>query len=240
MRRPGVLAAGVALTVAVLGGAAVAVAGLPGTGGGRGAAVADGSTAPSGSASRTDGGTSPAAGTVAAEPVTPLVRELSVASGHDVADRDVLVSAQVDGDRVVLLAREAREDEAAYGGRAAQLWLSRQGAPFERLSDYLSYDLSCMEGDAVCERLRPTGLGLAAVWQDGDRSTLLVALPEGRTAQVRTAEGAPVALTAAERGSVGTVRTDLPWDLAVDVTQAGDTYRLPLPVGGVVTGIAGG
>jgi hypothetical protein len=150
-------------------------------------------------------------------------------------ERDVLASGVVNGSRLVLLTTDAHEEEATQGGKAAQLWLAQGGAQLSLLSDYLSYDLGCEVEDDVCQRVKPDGLGLVVVWHEQDRDTVLIALKADRRPNVRTAEGDAIALDRTAGGYIGTGRTQSPWEMIVSVDGSSGRYRLPLPVGGVVS-----
>ncbi|GAA2207170.1 hypothetical protein GCM10009850_026280 [Nonomuraea monospora] len=166
-------------------------------------------------------------GTVSARPETGPVERLSAQLGRPV---DALVYGQAGAETLVVLPRRANEKD----GKAAELWAATEGAPFRQVSDYLSYDLACERGDEVCERIRPSGLGFAALRVAHGRVFVIVAIAPGRSATVTTPEGTSTAVPAA---GIAETRTARPWEIEIRVSTAdGTSYVLPLPPGGVVEG----
>lgn len=163
--------------------------------------------------------------TVAVQPATDPLTRLAAQLGRPV---DPLVYGEAGSESLVILRREANEDERKAGGKAAEMWAAPQGQPFTLVSDYLSYDFGCAQGDKVCEELRPSGLGFAAVRVTPQgRAFVLVALPAGRTARV-------AGVTVPTSGVVE-VSAAKPWEIEITVSAAdGRSYVLPLPPGGVV------
>lgn len=180
-------------------------------------------------------------GAVGAQPAqdeaTRLDR-LGNALGRPVSPGEIVVSGVADSSLVVAVERQPRAEESALRGRAAQVWATNSRGVFKQLSDYISYDFACTVGDSECERLRPSGLGFLAVLTDASRAGtvfVLVNVPDGRRAEVLTAEGARIPVERSSAGAVVKVRTNRPWDLTVAVsTSQGRSYQLPLPPGGVV------
>ncbi|MFI7124400.1 hypothetical protein ACIBQ1_01820 [Nonomuraea sp. NPDC050153] len=166
-------------------------------------------------------------------PADPLSR-LGGQLGRPLGPSDVLVYGQAGPETLVVLARQAKEEERTKGGKAAELWAGTDGTPFRRVSDYLSYDFGCVQGDEVCERTRPSGLGFAAVRMTQGRTFVIVSIAPGRTATVTTAEGQSTTVRAS---GISKTRTARPWEIEIRVSMAdGASYVLPLPPGGVVEG----
>ena len=105
--------------------------------------------------------------------------------------------------------------------------------------DYLSYDFACKDADAVCPRVRPGGLGFAALRrQPGGRTFVLVGATGDRPVRVTTAEGKVHQVGAVPNGAIVEVATAEPWRTRIQVTlpSGGGSYELMLPPLGVVTG----
>lgn len=163
--------------------------------------------------------------TVAVQPATDPLTRLAAQLGRPI---DPLVYGEAGSESLVVLPRAANEEESKAGGKAAEMWAAPQGRPFTLVSDYLSYDFGCAQGDEVCAELRASGLGFAAVRVTPQgRTFVLVALPAGRTARV-------AGVTVPTSGVVE-VSAAKPWEIEITVSAAdGRSYVLPLPPGGVV------
>ncbi|WP_019869916.1 hypothetical protein [Salinispora oceanensis] len=164
-------------------------------------------------------------------------RRLSRDTGSVVTAQQVLAAGRAGDEDLVLVKRSARPEEAAAGGKAAELWVATGSGKFSRSSDYISYDLACVDGDAVCPVERPTGLGVLVVRHlPGRGSYVFVAVAAGRQVEVTTVEGQTSAAPGNPYGTVVKVETAEPWRIRVRV-ELPDTkaYELPLPPGGVIT-----
>ncbi|MEU7614409.1 hypothetical protein [Micromonospora sp. NPDC049204] len=179
-----------------------------------------------------------------ASPVAPAgqdmdetARRLSRDSESVVTAQQVLAAGRAGDEDLVLVKRSARPEEAAAGGKSAELWVATNSGAFNRKSDYISYDFACVAEDAVCGTERSGGLGVVVVRHLPGRGTyVLVAVPAGRQIEVTTAEGRTSATPGDPHGTVVMVQTAQPWQIKVRV-QLPDTrtYQLPLPPGAVVT-----
>lgn len=171
--------------------------------------------------------------TVAVE-ADPL-REIAIQAGHPVGPGDVLVQGQAGTETLIALTRQANETERKSGGKAAELWVVEAGGSVRRVSDYLSYDFACLQGDTVCEKTRPRGLGFAAVRVTPQGEVFVaVAVPTDRTVTVTSAEGQS---NTVRTPGIVEVRTEQPWKVKITVSLAdNESYVLPLPPGGVVEG----
>ncbi|MFG1763490.1 hypothetical protein ACGFIH_09200 [Micromonospora parva] len=158
--------------------------------------------------------------------------------GRPVTPAQVVAVGRTGTETLVLIGREPRGEERAAGGRAAEVWVAPDGGDPSRLSDYLSYDLACVDGDATCAAVRATGggLGVAVARRSGGRLYVLVQAPPGRTVEV-VAAGVPHRLGPAPRGAVAEVVAADPYD-EVQVwasTADGQRYRVPWAPGAVLT-----
>lgn len=158
--------------------------------------------------------------------------QLSEAMGAPVPADRVLAAADTGAESVVALRRES----APAGEKAAEVWIARDGQPYRMVSDFLSYDSGCMDGDKVCAEVLPTGLGMYLVRQSADgRAIVLATAPDGRRVEIVTRNG-PVAPVAAQRG----VMTEIPAAEANEVRVRaylpdGRSYFLPTAPGAVIT-----
>ncbi|WP_026184760.1 hypothetical protein [Salinispora vitiensis] len=164
-------------------------------------------------------------------------RRLSRDTGSVVTAQQVLAAGRAGDEDLVLVKRSARPEEAAAGGKAAELWVATGSGMFSRRSDYISYDLTCVAEDAVCRAERPTGLGMLVVRHLPGRGTyVFVAVPADRRVAVTTVEGRTSAVPGNPYGTVVEVDTAEPWRIRVRVELPDTTaYELPLPPGGVIT-----
>ncbi|MEU7653993.1 hypothetical protein AB0C41_18435 [Micromonospora taraxaci] len=157
--------------------------------------------------------------------------------GRAVTEAQIVAVGRAGSETLVLVNREPHADERAVGGRAAEVWVAPDGGGARRLHDYLSYDLACIDGDAVCAAVRSTGsgLGVAVARRSGGRLYVLVQAPQGRTVEV-VADGVPHSLGPAPRGAVTEVVAIEPYD-EVQVwasTADGQRYRIPWAPGAVL------
>ncbi|MGW0809226.1 hypothetical protein [Nonomuraea sp. NPDC002799] len=181
---------------------------------------------------------SPLAGTtsvsVSARPPVDPLGLLGAQLGRPLGPSDALVYGEAGPEVLVVLSKQANEEERKRGGKAAALWAATEGTQFRQVSDYLSYDLGCEQGDEVCERTRPSGLGFAAVRVTQGRVFVIVAIAPGRSTTVTTPEGESTAMRVS---GIAETRTARPWEIEIRVSTAdGTSYVLPLPPGGVVEG----
>ncbi|MGC4846057.1 hypothetical protein ACLQ3F_02375 [Micromonospora sp. DT15] len=158
--------------------------------------------------------------------------------GRPVTQAQVVAVGRIGTETLVLLRREPRVEERSAGGQAAEVLITPDGGGPRRLLDYLSYDLACVDGDAVCAAVRSTGsgLGVAVARRSGGRLYVLVQAPQGRTVEV-VADGVSHPLGAAPRGAVAEVVAAEPYD-EVQVwasTADGQRYRIPWAPGAVLT-----
>ncbi|MEW2427647.1 hypothetical protein AB0877_06485 [Micromonospora sp. NPDC047644] len=158
--------------------------------------------------------------------------------GRPATPAQVVAVGRVGTETLVLIRREPRAEERAAGGQAAEVVITSDGGGPRRLLDHLSYDLACVDGDAVCTALRSTGsgLGVAVARRSGGRLYVLVQAPQGRTVEV-VAGGVSHPLGAAPRGAVAEVVAAEPYD-EVQVwasTTDGRRYRIPWAPGAVLT-----
>ncbi|MEU8283433.1 hypothetical protein AB0C01_03790 [Micromonospora sp. NPDC048905] len=159
------------------------------------------------------------------------------ADGRAVTEAQVVAVGRAGTETLVLVTREPRAEERAIGGKAAEVWIAPDGGGARLLHDYLSYDLACINGDAVCAAVRSTGsgLGVAVARRSGGRLYVLVQAPQGRTVEV-VADGVPHSLGPAPRGAVTEVVAIEPYD-EVQVwasTADGQRYRIPWAPGAVL------
>lgn len=170
-------------------------------------------------------------GVPTATPAGDVLRRFTEAQAVPVAD--VLVAETAGDYAVAVVRRDANAAEAAYGGKAAQLWVSRDGGAFRQVSDYLSYDFACPAGDAVCEAVRPDIGFFAVVTTDPGRALAVVSVPPDRSVRGFTGDGA----RRPAGGRVTEIAVNRPTDLQARVATAdGQEYGIPLPPGGVVAG----
>ncbi|MET8261343.1 hypothetical protein [Micromonospora sp. NPDC005205] len=160
------------------------------------------------------------------------------ADGRPVTQAQVVAVGRMGTETLVLIRREPRAEERPAGGHAAEVLITSDGGGPRRLLDYLSYDLACVDGDAVCAAVRSTGsgLGVAVARRSGGRLYVLVQAPQGRTVEV-VADGVSHPLGAAPRGAVAEVVAAEPYD-EVQVwasTTDGQRYRIPWAPGAVLT-----
>ncbi|MEU8115157.1 hypothetical protein [Micromonospora sp. NPDC048947] len=158
--------------------------------------------------------------------------------GRPVTQAQVVAVGRAGTETLVLVGREPHGAERAAGGRAAEVWTAPDGGDPRRLSDYLSYDLACVDGDAACTAVRATGsgLGVAVARRSGGRLYVLVQAPPGRTVEV-VAAGVSHPVGPAPRGAVAEVVAAEPYD-EVQVwasTADGQRYRIPWAPGAVLT-----
>lgn len=171
-----------------------------------------------------------------APPAPPTLAQelgrLGEAVGAPVPPERVLAAAATGAESVLVLSRASNQP----GEKAAEVWIARDGEAYRMVSDYLSYDFGCLADDQVCEEVRPTGLGLYLVRQDGDgRTFVLATAPDGRRVEVVTADGTATPVPA-QRGVLIQVR-------AADANKAqvraylpdGRHYVLPPAPGAVLT-----
>lgn len=164
-------------------------------------------------------------------------RRLSRDTGSVVTTPQILAAGRAGDEDLVLVKRSARPEEAAAGGKAAELWVATGSGMFSRRSDYISYDLTCVAEDTVCLAERPTGLGVLVVRHLPGRGTyVFVAVPADRRVEVTTMEGQTSAAPGGSYGTVVKVETAEPERIRVRV-ELPDTkaYELPLPPGSVIT-----
>ncbi|MDG4837541.1 hypothetical protein O7631_13525 [Micromonospora sp. WMMD967] len=159
------------------------------------------------------------------------------ADGRAVTEAQIVAVGRAGSETLVLVNREPRAEERSVGGKAAEVWVAPYGGGARRLHDYLSYDLACVDGDAVCAAVRSTGsgLGVAVARRSGGRLYVLVQAPQGRTVEV-VADGVPHSLGPAPRGAVTEVVAIEPYD-EVQVwasTADGQRYRIPWAPGAVL------
>jgi len=177
--------------------------------------------------------------TAASVPLTPgQLTGLSRAAGAPVTEDQIIAVGNVGGEILVAVRREARLEERAAGGRAAEIFIDSDDGTFRRASDYLSYDFGCVDGDAVCAAVRSTGLGLFVIRrQPGGRVFVLAQAPKGRQVQV-VAQGRAYPAGTAEFGTVVELEAPRPdGQLEVWVTMAdGRRYRIPEAPGAMITG----
>ncbi|MFI6781073.1 hypothetical protein [Micromonospora sp. NPDC050276] len=159
------------------------------------------------------------------------------ADGRAVTPTQVVAVGRTGTETIVLVKREPRAEERAVGGQAAEVWIAPDRGDPRRLHDYLSYDLACVDGDAVCAAVRSTGsgLGVAVARRSGGRLYVLVQAPQGRSVEV-VADGVAHPLGPAPRGAVAEVVAVEPYD-DVQVwasTADGQRYRIPWAPGAVL------
>ncbi|GGO26042.1 hypothetical protein [Micromonospora parathelypteridis] len=176
------------------------------------------------------GGTGPsAAADVPAGIVGPDGRRVPLAQ--------VVAVGRAGTETLVLIRREPRAQERAAGGQAVEVLVAPDAGEPRRLLDYLSYDLACVDGDAVCAAVRSTssGLGVAVARRSGGRLYVLVQAPQGRTVEV-VANGVPHPLGAAPQGAVVEVVAAEPYeDVQVWAsTEDGRRYQIPWAPGAVL------
>ncbi len=146
------------------------------------------------------------------------------------------MAAPAGPETVVALARRPNSTDAAAGLSAAAVLVATGQGPFLEVLDYLSYDSACVEGDAVCEGLPRSEIGLAAVREQRDGRTFVVLGGlDDRRVDIRTVEGELVPARPGPAGAAIEVGTAEPWKVKITVHLAGGrTYELPLPPGGVI------
>lgn len=159
------------------------------------------------------------------------------ADGRAVTEAQIVAVGRAGTETLVLVTREPRAEERAIGGKAAEVWIAPDGGGARLLHDYLSYDLACINGDAVCAAVRASGsgLGVAVARRSGGRLYVLVQAPQGRTVEV-VADGVPHSLGAAPRGAVVEVVAAEPYE-EVQVwasTEDGRRYQIPWAPGAVL------
>ncbi|MEU8181014.1 hypothetical protein AB0B85_16610 [Micromonospora sp. NPDC049044] len=158
--------------------------------------------------------------------------------GRAVTPAQVVAVGRAGTETLVLVERDPRAEERAIGGQAVEVWIAPDEGRPRRAADYLSYDLACIDGDAVCAAVRATGsgLGVAVARRSGGRLYVLVQAPPGRTVEV-VADGVPHPLGPAPRGAVVEVVAADPYD-GVQVwvgTADGGRYRIPWAPGAVLS-----
>ncbi|MEU8390362.1 hypothetical protein [Micromonospora sp. NPDC048842] len=157
--------------------------------------------------------------------------------GRPVTQAQVVAVGRVGTETLVLVRREPRAEERAAGGQAVEVLTAPDVGEPRRLLDHLSYDLACVDGDAVCAAVRSagSGLGVAVARRSGGRLYVLVQAPRGRTVEV-VANGVPHPLGAAPRGAVVEVVAAEPYE-EVQVwasTEDGRRYQIPWAPGAVL------
>ncbi len=151
------------------------------------------------------------------------------------AERDakhVLLAGEKGRHRVVVQQRPAHTAEAAVGGKAARIFVSTDGGPFQLVSNYISYDATCRTGDQVCASISPlTGL-FVVVPVDNGRMLAVTVVPDGFTLLgFRTDAGQWVPAA----GTLTELDATKPWAFhARAATPDGRQYDIPLPPGGVI------
>lgn len=171
-------------------------------------------------------------------PLDPaLAQKLGADAGAQIDLKHVIVAAPAGDETIVVVAREASEQERANGGRAASMWIAKGDIAFRRAADYLSYDLTCRVDDPVCPEVRKGGLGFAALRQQAaGRVFAVVAATRDRSVEVTTAEGKVHRLGVVPNGAIVELSTAQPYQTRVRVTMTdGRTYSLHLPPFAVVT-----
>lgn len=176
----------------------------------------------------------PAPAGIEVEPV--LAARLAKEAGARIDLSAVLVVGQAGDETIVVAGTQPGGAEAAHGGHAAQVWIALGDKPFRLAIDYVSYDYACLNADPVCPKVRPGGLGFAAVRQQpGGRIFVLVGATRDRPVRVTTAEGKADDLGPIPGGAVVEVTTAQPAQIRIEASMPdGSSYQLMLPPFGVI------
>jgi hypothetical protein len=171
-------------------------------------------------------------------PLDPaFAQKLQAGAGSQIDLARVIVAGEAGDETIVVVARQASDQERAHGGRAAEMWIAKGDNAFRRVAEYLSYDLTCRTDDPVCPEVRGGGLGFTALRQQATgRVFAVVAATRDRPVEVTTAEGTVHRMGVVPHGTIIEVATAQPYQTRVRVSLTdGRTYSLHLPPFGVVT-----
>ncbi|MBO3736540.1 hypothetical protein [Actinoplanes flavus] len=165
-----------------------------------------------------------------------LAAELSGASSRTIDSNQILAVGQAGEERLVAVRRTPNEQEAAAGGKAAEIFVASGSGPFVRALDYLSYDYGCTQGDDVCVAVRPTGLGFYVVRQQADGGKfVLVQAPADRQISVTSGSDTDKVGQADEGAVVEVSSTVTPEQIEVWATLPdGRRYRIPNAPGSTI------